>query len=218
MSSRFSRNGMEKIVEWLKKHGVRAVSYEDFDAEEFRKERFEVAVGVSVSNNNLVRGIDLPDVIRYAIFFDVPHISFPLKFDNSNVQHYLLLALRELIEDERVGKYLTVLHSQRKPNERSPQEISNFLKEQLSDPALLERLKNSEQLSIEEREDGLFIKLADAATHLQASGRTSRMFAGGVSRGVSLVLHWDEKLFNNLKKRLKLFFDETEFIDADQMD
>lgn len=218
VSSRFGRDGVKNLVEWLKKHHVRAVSYEDFDAEEFRKEKFDVAVGISVPNNNLVRGIDLPDVIRYAVFFDVPHISFPLKYDNLNVQRHLLLALRELTEDERVEKYLTILYSQRKPNTRLLLEISNFLKEQLSDPTFIERLKDSEQLLIEKREDGLFIKLADATVYLQASGRTSRMFAGGVSRGISLVICWDEKLFNNLKKRLRTFFDDVEFFDANRVD
>jgi Reverse gyrase len=44
------------------------------------------------------------------------------------------------------------------------------------------------------------------------------MFAGGVSRGISLVIFWNEKLFSNLKKRLRLFFDEIDFVDAEDVD
>ncbi|MCS7175034.1 reverse gyrase [Pseudothermotoga sp.] len=218
VSLEFGRRGVKSIVDGLRECGLKVVSYEDFNAEEFRKGGFDVAVGISVSNNSLVRGIDLPDVIRYAIFLDVPHISFPLKLDSPSVQRSLLLALREFVEDERVDKYLTILHSQRKPSTAFSQEISSFLRKYLADPSIFERLKSSETLLLEDREGESFIRLADPATYLQASGRTSRMFAGGVSRGISLVVCWNERLLNNLKKRLRLFFEDLDFVDAKEVD
>ncbi|MGB9790497.1 MAG: reverse gyrase [Thermotoga caldifontis] len=216
VSSRFGKEGAEELVSWLKEHGVRAVSYEDFDPESFRKGEFEVAVGIALPNNSLVRGLDLPDTIRYAIFFDVPHLTFPLKLENENVQRSLLLALRNFVNDERIEKYLKVLSGRVSLAQR--QQIENFLAELLKKNETVEKLKNSEDILIEEREEGLYVSFADAATYLQASGRTSRMFAGGVSRGISLIVHWNERLFKNLKKRLRLFFDDVDFIDAKEVD
>ncbi|RTZ68583.1 MAG: reverse gyrase, partial [Aquificaceae bacterium] len=41
--------------------------------------------------------------------------------------------------------------------------------------------------------------------------RTSRLYAGGLTRGFSLVLVDDKKAFNNLRKKVKWFSDEIEF-------
>uniref|UniRef100_A0A832I8X5 Reverse gyrase n=1 Tax=Pseudothermotoga hypogea TaxID=57487 RepID=A0A832I8X5_9THEM len=218
ISSRFGKEGVDKIVSWLRKHKIEAVSYEEFDPGEFRKKKFKVAVGISMPNNVLVRGLDLPDVVRYAIFLNVPHVSFPMRFENENVQRALLVALRNLVQDERIEKYLSWIISKRRRTIDQSQEIAKFLSEQLSKEEILEKLKSSNDVLIEENDSDLFISLADAATYVQASGRTSRMFAGGVSRGISLVIFWNEKLFNNLKKRLRLFFDEIDFVHAEDVD
>jgi reverse gyrase len=218
VSSKFGKEGVYRIVSWLKEHKIEAVSYEEFDPGEFRKKKFKVAVGISVPNNVLVRGLDLPDAVRYAIFFDIPHVSFPMRFENENVQRALLVALRNLVQDERIEKYLSWIVSKRRRTIDQSQEIAKFLSEQLNKEEILGKLTGSNDVLIEERDNDLFISLADAATYVQASGRTSRMFAGGVSRGISLVIFWNEKLFSNLKKRLRLFFDEIDFVDAEDVD
>jgi len=218
VSSRFGKEGVDRIVSWLKKHKIEAVSYEEFDPGEFRKKKFKVAVGISVPNNVLVRGLDLPDAVRYAIFFDVPHVSFPMRFENENVQRALLMALRYLVKDEKIERYLSLILSKRGRTTDTSQEIARFLSELLSKEEILKKLKASSDVLIEEKDNELFVNLADVATYVQASGRTSRMFAGGVSRGVSLLIFWDEKLFNNLKKRLRLFFDEIDFVHAEDVD
>jgi len=152
VSSKFGKEGVYRIVSWLKEHKIEAVSYEEFDPGEFRKKKFKVAVGISVPNNVLVRGLDLPDAVRYAIFFDIPHVSFPMRFENENVQRALLVALRNLVQDERIEKYLSWIVSKRRRTIDQSQEIAKFLSEQLNKEEILEKLTGSNDVLIEERE------------------------------------------------------------------
>jgi reverse gyrase len=47
-------------------------------------------------------------------------------------------------------------------------------------------LQTSEDITLKLEEEGGKLFVSDATGYLQASGRTSRMFAGGISKGLSL--------------------------------
>jgi len=75
---------------------------------------------------------------------------------------------------------------------------------------------------IEEEGGELYLVIPDVYTYIQASGRTSRLYAGGVTKGLSLVIETEEKLLKILIRRMEIIFEETrwrgiEEIDLDQL-
>jgi len=80
----------EEAKEYLTKKGVKAATYEEIDDEilnKYENGKIDVLIGSSY-RNPLARGIDLPHVIRYAIFCGIPKIVLPLKFE-ANPSHLL---------------------------------------------------------------------------------------------------------------------------------
>lgn len=224
VSGELGREGVAEITSHLRQAGISASPYDELDLEAFQNGKVEVAVGIAIPTNALVRGVDLPETIRYAIFVDVPKISFPLTTDDPRNFAGLLLALREVSDDKaRIDAYLSMMRQYRyllpdQPSPRRVQEIADYLRKQFGDENVLAELEKAETATLYRRNGQLFITFGDAASYLQASGRTSRLFAGGISRGISLVLVWDKKAFHSLTRRLRLFYDEVEFADADEVD
>ena len=225
VSGEWGREGVAEIVSLLQRHRIRAAAYDELDLEAFRRGELEVAVGIAIPTNALVRGVDLPETIRYAIFVDVPKMSFPLT-ELSNPRNFvpLLLALREVSEGKaRIDAYLSTMRRYRflRPDQPLPkgvQEIADYLQQQFHNEAVLTKLESAETVTLHRRNGQLFITFGDAASYLQASGRTSRLYAGGISRGISLVLAWDRKAFHSLRRRLRLFFDEVDFVAAEEVE
>ncbi|MFN3420482.1 MAG: reverse gyrase [Armatimonadota bacterium] len=224
VSGELGREGVAEITSHLRQAGITASPYDDLDLEAFQNGKVEVAVGIAIPTNALVRGVDLPETIRYAIFVDVPKISFPLTTDDPRNFAGLLLALREVSDDKaRIDAYLSTMRQYRylRPDQPLPKrvrEVADYLRQQFSDESILAKLEKAETVTLHRRNGQLFITFGDAASYLQASGRTSRLFAGGISRGISLVLAWDKKAFHSLTRRLRLFYDEVEFANADEVD
>lgn len=224
VSGELGREGVAEITSHLRREGIAASPYDDLDLDAFQRGEIEVAVGIAIPTNALVRGVDLPETIRYAIFVDVPKISFPLTTDDPRNFFGLLLALREVSDEKaRIDAYLSTMRQYRylRPDQPLPKqvkEIASYLKQQFNDERVLAKLESSETVTLHRRNGQLFITFGDATSYLQASGRTSRLFAGGISRGISLILAWDKKAFNSLRRRLKIFHDEIEFANADEVD
>jgi reverse gyrase len=217
------REGVAQVVATLRQAGIAAVAYDELDLDAFRKGDIAVAVGIAIPTNALVRGVDLPETIRYALFLNAPKMTFPLTTDQPRNFSALLLALREVSDDKaRIDADLATMRRYRylRPDQPLPkrvQEIADYLRQQFADEQVLRKLEASETVTLHRRNGQLFITFGDAASYLQASGRTSRLFAGGISRGISLLLAWDKKAFHSLRRRLRLFFDEVEFIPAEQV-
>jgi len=228
LSESLGKDKVEEVVERLSREGIPSISYEKFTPQE--QERFingEIwaAVGIASYRNPLARGIDLPQAVRYAIFLGVPKLEFSVRLSLSPAKLFnLLIALRELFSEEEKGvvsgylaylkRYLNLkeelLDGYPKIKEKVL-EIKDFLEEHLKDESFLKKIRESETVSLTEKEGQLFITVADAAGYIQASGRTSRMFAGGLTKGVSLLLVDDLKALNSLRKRLRFYLEEVEF-------
>lgn len=227
----YGKEKVEEVVNYYRKKGINAISYLDYKPEELytilEKGEFDVAVGISHITNPLVRGIDLPHIIRYAVFLDPPKHVFPTELTlNPALLHSLLLTLLNLFgDDDRLKalqyitylkRYLTLreelLDQYPKVKERV-QEIKDFLEKFLRNPEFLEKIKNSEDISLVPKEGKLYIVVGDANSYIQASGRTSRFIAGGMTKGLSVVYYSDPKAFYSLKKRLALYYmtQEIEF-------
>jgi len=227
-SADMGREFVDRVVEELNRRGIPAVPYYRFTPEnqqKFVSGEIWAAVGIASYRNPLARGIDLPQAVRYAIFLGVPKMEFSVRLTLAPVKLFgLLLTLRELFPEEeapKVSAYLAYLKRyltlKEELLERYPKikekltEIKTFLESYLSDPAFLEKVRKSESVILKEKDGELFVVVGDAAGYVQASGRTSRMFAGGLTRGVSLMLVDDLKALNSLKKRVLIFLEDVNF-------
>ncbi len=223
---------LERVVSILKESGIRARSYEEIrDFSGFERGEVDVLVGISSYKNPLVRGLDLPHVVRYALFYGVPKITVSLNIE-SNVSHLLwaLLSLRPSIAKRLKGKLREVdrwIQSLRRYTflsdefiERTPslREGIGRLREEIRDFLLSEEVRklieSSEELTLRRTEEGYSIVVADVTGFLQASGRTSRMYPGGITKGLSYVLVDDRRAFNNLLRKVRWFNEDVKFISS----
>ncbi len=228
VASDFGREYVDRVVDFLSENGITAVSYEDFTPEiqqRFVNGEIEAVVGISSYRNPLARGIDLPQAVRYAVFIGVPKMEFSVRLTLSPIRLFgLLIALRELFPSEESTKVLGYINYLKKYLslkeeliDRYPkikeklEEIKSFLERYLSDQSFLQKVRRSESVSLKEINGELYVVVGDAAGYVQASGRTSRMFAGGLTKGVALMIVDDLKALNSLKKRLTVFLEDITF-------
>jgi len=70
----------------------------------------------------------------------------------------------------------------------------------------LDKLKENPDVSIESDENkNIYLNIVDLKTYLQASGRTSRLYSGGISKGLSIVFVDDQKLLKSLDMKLRYY-------------
>ncbi len=200
----------------LKKRGIRAEFASSDNAQEvleaLKAGEIDVAVGVAAYYGVLVRGIDLPDIIKYAVFAGVPKFKFGLRFENAPPGRiaYMLDVVADVIDSEEKASELRRLANQirRRNRDEDAERGKYILQELLQDSDLLNRLKNSKEIAIVEENGEPKILIADSKTYIQASGRTSRMYAGGITPGFSLVIVDDERVFNQLRRYMRFVLDE----------
>ncbi|MEO0240259.1 MAG: reverse gyrase [candidate division WOR-3 bacterium] len=217
---------VEEIISYLKEKGIKAVSYEELNEStlrDFEEGNIDLLIGIASYRNPLARGLDLPHVVRYALFYGVPKIVISLKFEQ-NISHLLwaLTSLRSLVAkklphklkelDQWLGilkryEYLSEKVERLKKIDTLREEVGKFL----SSKEIMELIQTCEEITLRKTEEGYQMVVSDATGYLQASGRTSRMFAGGISRGLSLVLVDDQRAFKHLIKKVRWFNEDIEF-------
>ncbi len=210
-----SKGEVEEWVRILNESGIKAVRYEEF--EKFEQGKAEVAVGIASVRNPMARGIDLPHLIRYVIFTGVP--KFKIKLSTENEQSFLplLINLRDIMQDkdrEKVERYIYQL----KGKKANIIEIRNFLEEKFKDREFIQLIEKSDDVSISCEDNSIYLVVADVASYIQASGRCSRLYAGGISKGASFILVDDEKAFRNLKKKARWYYEDIEFKPLENID
>ncbi len=230
ISSDMGRERVGEVVEALRKAGIEAESYEKLDEKLIR--RFEAGevqalVGISSARNPLARGLDLPQTIRYAVFAGVPKNRILLDFENLTIPQCfaVMIAVKAFLDPNRANKYLWELRrylavdpSKHEKARKLLEEVRGFLAEALSNPEVIRRIEESPHIWLDRTPEGFAILIADAAGYLQASGRTSRLFAGGISKGASFLIVDNVKAFNDLKRRLAWFLEEAEFKPIEEVD
>ncbi|MEM5881993.1 MAG: reverse gyrase [Candidatus Aenigmatarchaeota archaeon] len=241
----------KKLEEFLVSKGIKAKTLEKTKLsiiKDFIAGNLDVLIGIASYKSPLARGIDLPDVIRYAIFTGPP--KFKIKIDISEFKPSRILALllhiREYLEKKEEKDKLDVLSNKLRKisglTEENLKTIINaikenkqlegflehcreilkdsyeFIKSLLSNEKFVKKLRESKKLSFGESEDKFYFIIADVQAYIQASGRTSRLYAGGISKGLSLVLVDDEKAFNSLKEKIKWFDEKANFKNLNEID
>ncbi len=231
-----------ELADKLNKLGIKAEAMHSKNIkaiERFIADEVEVLVGVATYYGVLVRGIDLPEVIRYAIFVGVPRHKIGLKLKDVKAQDILRLLpiLRDTVEDDelrrklegymvrlrrmlrRAGSYLIqrlneLLASGEEPKTRTEKEFIDafkLIKDLVSRKEILERILENPDIATVKEDEEIYILIPDAPTYIQASGRTSRLFLGGISQGFSLLLVDDERLLKGLERRLRWMIDDFSF-------
>ena len=210
------KEGVERVVAFLRERGISAVSYQEFSerVDDFVEGRVQVAVGIAISTNALVRGVDLPRAVRAAIFIDVPKFLFPLRLEPDPSRLFQLIRiLADAIEDERLVEYLAYLRrystmraqqlDSYPPVKRRVEEICAYLEKLFKSEDFKRAVADNPKLYIKDVDGEPHLVVGDATSYIQASGRTSRLVPGGITRGLSIVLVVDEKAFSSLTRRVR---------------
>jgi reverse gyrase len=222
----------EKLAEYLQSNGIAAEAFTSRNQaalDRFRNGETSVLVGVAVYYGVAVRGLDLPERIRYAVFAGVPRLKFSAKFEEPHpiqimralavlAEHApqdvaqqaqtLLARLRNILRRLSQAALQKVAEELRQgsPSSDAAREFWNALswvRSALSGSDVWKALEKADDIAVV-REDGkTYILVPDVATYIQASGRTSRLFAGGITKGLSVVVVDDERLFNGLARRTR---------------
>ena len=164
---------------------------ENFEA--FRKGKLDVLVGVHTYYGKLVRGVDLPERIKYVVFWGAPVMRFSL--DLEKAPQFVL---------ERVLRETGVLKSKVADREA----LKKMVREKFSQEEFLEKAKAIFK-SVEITEHEMIIP--DVYTYIQATGRASRILGGVLVKGLSVIFEDDDDIFEALKTRLVLIAEEEIF-------
>ncbi|RDV81150.1 reverse gyrase [Ammonifex thiophilus] len=237
VSSEEGREGVKEATAYLQAQGIEAESYLELAPEELVSRLAEgslkVAVGLAHPTNPLVRGLDLPHVLKYVIFVGAPAHLFPLDLSPTpGALHGLALALFPLFTPEEQRQVLRELRylrpyltlpaeavSRYPALEKRVQALASFLEEKLKDPSFWEKVKAAEDLNVKEEEGKFYLVLGDATTYLQASGRVSRLTAAGLTRGLAITLCTERRVLLSLKRRLRALTPaEIEFTPLQEVD
>ncbi|MCE4612548.1 MAG: reverse gyrase [Desulfurococcales archaeon] len=241
----------EEVAEIFKRHGIKAEAYHAKKPLsvllDYMNGSIEVLVGVANYYGLLVRGLDLPDVVKYAIFLGVPRHKFSAEIGEPSPSRLMRLlsviselplagvageARRHLSALRRLIRRLSpaamhliterVLEGNIDPsNKRDPAyvvfEAYNFVRQALADDEVWEALSRRNDVGFTLEEGKRYMLIADPATYIQASGRTSRLYAGGITRGLSIVLVDDERVFRGLMRRVQ-WITETKWTPLKELD
>ena len=212
--------------------------------EKFQSGEYDALVGVASFRSPLARGIDLPERIRYVIFTGVPRMEIRLSWDEHNPVKLLTLLknIREFLKPEvqdRASQLISTLRrivpvsgetveKVREALEKGVQlegfedhvknivsEARIFLREAIT-PEVIEEISRSREVSLKQEGGEFFLIVADPVAYVQASGRASRMFAGGIARGASFLIVDDEKAFHSLRKQLEFLLGEFSPVEFSQ--
>ncbi len=211
--------------------------------EKFRSGEYDCLIGMASFRSPIARGIDLPERVRYAIFAGVPKFKIRLSWEEYSPSRLLTIIknIQEFLPEEEKDEALKIAQNIRKiiPMNRETMEkiklaieqggalegfeeyaknviaqAREFLKRVIT-PGLIERIKASPDVILEFEGEEMFLTVSDPAAYLQASGRTSRLFAAGLSKGASFLLVDSAKSFNDLKRKTRIYEIEFREYDAD---
>ncbi len=177
------------------------------DYELFEKGEIDYLVGTAYYYGTLVRGLDLPERIRFAVFVGAPVFRVrveDIEEASPGIVRTLALIFRT---NEEIKKYLPILSVIDKPgHEKEFSELKKILKELLETGEIEEK-----DIAIKKGE----IIFPDIRTYIQGSGRTSRLFAGGITKGASFLLEEDQDILSAFVERAKYF--DIEFKNLDEV-
>lgn len=245
-----SEEFIKHLVDLFEKNGIKAAyvhSKNKKGLEEFIEEKIDVLIGVATYYGLLVRGLDLPHLIKYAVFVGIPHFKFTADIYEIGPTRLIQIAtnIRDLVPENkkyeldrlvsRIRQYLMLLDQSKlyllldaiENNKKLTGPLGklqyyiislrDFLKKMFENESFIKTLEEKTIFSVRKIDGKTYFLVPDAMTYLQASGRTSRMYAGGISKGLSILLVNDNKLFNGLTKQIRWYSEEISWKKIDEI-
>ncbi|MCD6447426.1 MAG: reverse gyrase [Thermoplasmata archaeon] len=202
-SSEEAEEWHEKLKEDFQIGLVTAKSKKAF--QDFKEGKLDFLIGTAYYYGALIRGIDLPKEIKYAVFIGAPVIRIRIEDIDSLSPNMIKFIASLLREREEIKKFVPLLPTIEK--RREFQELK-------------ERIKIIMEEGIGKEEDFVLrqgeIILPDIRTYIQGSGRTSRLLAGGITKGLSFLFEDDEELLHAFRRRASYY--DIEFKGMDEID
>jgi reverse gyrase len=212
------------ILQKLNEIGIKAAIGDPDTIKDFATGKYDVLLGVAYHYGKLVRGIDLPEIVKYAIFVGIPKFRFRI----GEVMHPIaLVRLLSLFARYDQNAKMLAGRLRRRVLNLSPaalEEIYEKAKEgKLEDEEfvkayqLIQQLLQREDLKAKLNENSDFviednnITTPDYITYLQASGRTSRLLKNKITLGLSIVFAENQKLLEILEQRLAYIVEDIKF-------
>jgi len=189
----------------------------------------DVVIGVASRYGVIVRGLDLPERVRYAVFVGVParrmaywdavasprrllSILFYLADHGEEWSRDYADRIRRMLDKLSDTSIVTAAFKGRIEPEGLLAELVETMREAAgrAEESLKKLLGSDGSLRIggtviEASDDGLWVVIPDAPTYLQASGRTSRLHKGTMTYGLSVVLGRRLDLVEALWERLSWY-------------
>ncbi|MEM2607439.1 MAG: reverse gyrase [Candidatus Bathyarchaeia archaeon] len=204
--------------------------------EKFVGGEYAALVGVASNRSPLARGLDLPETIRYVVFAGVPRREIRISVNENSPQKILTLlkALSPFFEEKfskeaaPVIAALTkvvpvtkdIIERIREADEKGIEldgfagYVQRIVKEarkllvKIMEDIDLRRITERLDVDVKIEDNEYVLVMPDVDGYIQASGRSSRFYAMGISRGVSILIVDDEKAFYGLSKRIQLATEE----------
>lgn len=202
-------DGIE-ITKFLEEKGIEiGKTWENFEEsfERFKRGDLRILCGIYSYYGKLVRGIDLPLRIKYAIFWGVPSFQYPLEI--SKAPRFILeRVLKEYFENNQKMKYFLSNISK-----IEVEKLREIAKNHINDEKWIEIIQQSfSNVRIHNNN----IIFPDVYTYIQASGRTSRILGSNLTKGVSILFEEDDIIFESLRSRL-MFLTEEDWLKEDEV-
>ncbi len=209
---------VRKIVALLGERGVRAAAAVAGKRviEKFEHGEYDVLVGVASYYGVMVRGLDLPYRVAYAVFLEPPHNRLELEKALLNPRRILVLAKSLGLDYEEYARMLAkltpddilllraVLEGRIEAGERLArvaEEARRLAGEVLSRVRELESSIET-PAGIVEPGSRAYLLTPDPYTYIQASGRVSRLIRGRMTRGLVVIVSWHPALLRVFESRL----------------
>ena len=247
VSKEYGKDMVKKLATELKNRGIRvgkALSGSSF-LDKLHKGEIDLLIGVASYYGVMVRGIDEPLRVKYAIFIGIPKHVIPLEKSLNNPWRILqfLMILKNLgispIPQKEIEKIIQRVSSLKPAQqlvlrialmknenlEGKLGELLNILKEYRK--IILENIKEilrtkdkivSEYFIVKRYNGKIQVLIPDIMTYIQASGRTSRLYKGSMTFGVSIIFHDDEELLRLFEQRMKRYFQSFQLQRLRQVD
>lgn len=171
---------------------------------QFKEGALDFLIGTAYYYGALIRGIDLPKEIKFAIFIGSPVNRIKIE-DIDEVSPNLIKIIANLFKDrEEIKKFIPLLPTieKKKEFEELKKEIKN----------IMEEWEETRDFVLRKGE----IIFPDIRTYIQGSGRTSRLLAGGITKGASFLLEEDADILKAFVERARYF--DIEFKGIEEVD
>ncbi|BCS90736.1 MAG: reverse gyrase [Candidatus Micrarchaeota archaeon] len=203
-------------------------SIKDFQL--FADKQLDILIGSASHYGILVRGIDLPERLRYIVFIGAPSFTFKIGDKpppalasilleriigvvNDNELRRTVYAFNKYIK-KMSNEALRVLYDNIKNNNIDNQLIKKtyeYLDHYIKQERIQKELSKLNDFTIE----GDRIRIADTSTYIQATGRISRILNGPLTFGLSVIIEKDKDIIRQLESRLSFIIDDLKLEELD---